>query len=156
MTTTVTKVQTKWETKKTQENTANAFAAIYLSAYQALSQAGEKAHEEFNNLMVQHKIAHYKAAGVKTPLDLVRTMAETEHNLFGSEVEISGDENKATIKWNTCGMWNACKTLGKLTPEQEQKMGENCSATSAKLAKEFGFKAEPNMTKDTWEMTFSK
>ena len=156
MTTTATKVTTKWDTKKTQETTANMIASLYMSAYKALATAGEKAHEEFNTILLQHKIDHYKHLGVKNPWELVQAMAETDHNLFGSEIELTGDQNKATITYKTCGMWNACQKLGKMTPEQETKMGEQCAANTAKMAKEFGFNFEPHMDKDTWAMTFSK
>jgi hypothetical protein len=156
MTATVTKVETKWDTKKTQEVTSNAFAAIFIAANEVLAKAGDKAHEEFTTILRQHKISHYKQLGVKTPLDLVRIIAETEHNMFGSEVEISGDDNKATLKYVSCGMWNATQKLGKFTPEQEKLMGEKCSDNWTKIASEFGFKYEPKMEKDSYEMTFSK
>jgi hypothetical protein len=156
MTATVTKVQTKWETKKIQEVTSNAFASVFLAANEVLGKIGGTAHEEFETIVREHRVNHYKQLGVKTPLDLVRIIAESEHNLFGSEVEISGDENKATLKYISCAMWDATQKLGKFTPEQEKLMGEKCSANWTKIASEFGFKYEPKMEKDSYEMTFSK
>ena len=43
MTTTVTKVDTKWETKRTQETAANIVSSMYVSVYKVLSQFGEQA-----------------------------------------------------------------------------------------------------------------
>jgi hypothetical protein len=156
MTTTATKVNTKWETKHVQEVTSNLVASTWLAAHQVISKLDQKAQQEFHNLLREHKINHYKSLNVKTPMDLVRAIAETDHNVFGSDIEISGDANKATLKYNSCGMWNACQKLGKFTPEQETKMGEQCSSTWTQIAKEFGFKYEPKMEKDSYEMTFSK
>lgn len=156
MTTTVSKVDTKWETKKTQEENARIVAAIYLSAFETLSKYGEKAHEEFEASIRKFKIDNYKAHGVKTPLDLVRAIAETEFNVFGSQIEISGDEKKATLKYNSCGMWEATQKLHKFTAEQEEKMGKTCQASYTKIAEAFGLKFESDMSNDSYQMTFSK
>lgn len=156
MTTTATKVETKWETKKVQEATTQMFAGLFLSAHEVISKLGGKAQEEFEQLLLKHKIEHYKKLGVKTPIELVKAIAETEHNVFGSQIEISGDEKRATLKYNSCGLWEASKKLGKFTPEQEKEKGERCAASMTQLAKEFGFNFEPKFTDDNYEMTFSK
>ncbi len=156
MTTTATKVNTKWETKHIQEVTSNIVASTWMAAHQVISKLDQKAQQEFHNLVRDHKITHYKSLNVKTPMDLVRAIAETEHNVYGSDIEISGDANKATLKYNSCGMWSACEKLGKMTADQEKAMSEQCTSTMTQVAKEFGFKFEPKMDKDTYEMTFSK
>lgn len=158
MTTTATKVNTKWDSKKTAEVTSNIVAATWLAAWEVISKLDEKAQQHFHDALRQQKLNHYKTMNIKTPLDLVRAVAETEHNVYGSEIEISGDEKKATLKYNSCGMWEASKKIsgGKFTPEQEQKMGEQCQSSWNKIAKEFGFTFEPKMEKDSYEMTFSK
>ena len=112
--------------------------------------------EEFSNLMRQHKIDHYKTLDIKTPLDLVKAIAESDHNVFGSDVEIHGDDKKATLKYNSCGMWNAMQNLHKFTSEQEEKMGAQCAANWTKIAEAFDMKYEAKHGKDTHEMTFSK
>lgn len=155
MTTTITKVDTKWDTKKLQEVNTRVFASMYISAFQALSKQGEKAFDEFESTMRSFKIEAYKHLGVKTPLDLVRAIAETEFNLFGSQIEIIGDEKKATLKYNTCGIWDAMQKLHKFSPEQEELMGKNCQASHSKLAEAFGMKFECDMSNDTYSMTFS-
>jgi hypothetical protein len=156
MSITTTKVTTKWDAKKTAEVTSHIVASTWLSAFEVISKLDQKAQQEFHNLTTQHKLNHYKQMNIKNPMDLVRAIGETEHNVYGSDIEISGDENKATLKYNSCGMWNASQKLGKFTPEQEQKMGEQCVSTWSQIAKEFGFKYEPKMEKDSYEMTFSK
>lgn len=156
MTTTIIKVDTKWDTKKMQEVNTRIFASMYLSSFETLAKHGDKALEEFNTMMRNFKIEGYKALGVKTPMDLVRAIAETEYNLFGSQIEISGDEKRATLKYNTCGMWEACQKLHKLTAAQEEMMGKQCQSSHEKLAEAFGFTFECDMSNDTYAMTFSK
>lgn len=155
MTTTVEKIETKWETKKTQDVASKMMASMFVSALEALSKhGGEKAIEEFTTISRQHKVDYYKHLGVKTPIDLVRAIAETEHNVFGSQIEIHGDAKKATLKYNSCGLWDSMQKLGKFTPEQEEKMGAQCASNWTNIAKEFGFTYEPKMEKDSYEMTF--
>jgi len=156
MTTTATKIETKWDAKKIQHATTAAFASVHLAAHQVFAKLDAKVREEFEALLRQSRIHHFKEIGVKTPLDLVRAIAESEHNLFGSDIEISGDDQKATLKYNSCAIWNHMQKQGKFTPEQEKAMGEQCIANWTAIAKEFGFKLEPNKGQETFEMTFSK
>jgi len=155
---TTTKVTTKWDHAKTTETASRIVASSWLAAWEVISKLDQKVQDEYHRLTRQHKLDYYKSLNIKTPLDLVRAIAETEHNIFGSEIEISGDEKKANLKYNSCGVWNASQKLstGKFSPEEEQKMGEQCQATWGQIAKEFGFNFEPKMTKDSYEMTFSK
>jgi len=154
--TTATKVEKKWDTKKVQERTSEVLASMLVSAYQALSKAGGEAHVEFNKLLTEHKVNHYKQLGIKTPIELAHAIAENDHNLFGSEVEVSGDDKKATVKWNSCNMWNACEKLHKFTPEQQAKMGDQCMNTWKTIATDLGFKFEPSTDKEVWQVTFTK
>jgi hypothetical protein len=156
MSTTATKVQTKWDAKKIQDATAHMFASMFVASFETISKVSPKALEEWQTIMRNHKIEHYKKIGVKTPMELAKAIAETDHNLFGSELEISGDDNKATIKYNKCAMWEATQKIAKFNEAQQKQMGESCQGSWAIIAKEFGFKVEPKMTEDTYEMTFSK
>ncbi|HEY9773706.1 MAG TPA: hypothetical protein V6C81_07835 [Planktothrix sp.] len=157
-TTTPTKVTTKWDSKKIAETTSHLVAGTWLAAFEVLSKLDKKAVEEFHKLTTQHKLSFYKNLNIKTPMELVRAIAEHDHNLFGSEIEISGDENKATLKYNTCGVWQASEKLGakNFSPEQQKLMGDQCAQSWNTIAKEFGFNFEPKMTQDSYEMTFSK
>lgn len=157
MTATATKVTTKWDAKKVAQTTSAIMSATWMSAYEVLSKLDHKALLEFNKLVTEHKLNHYKSLNIKTPLELVKAIAETEHNVFGSEIEIVGDEQKATLKYVSCGMWEASqKHCAKFSQEQQQKMGEMCQESWKHIAEQFGFKFEPKMGKDTFEMTFSK
>jgi len=83
-------------------------------------------------------------------------MAEIDANIFGSKVEISGDENKAELRFESCAVGKAIEELGKFTPEQKAKMFEGMQACASKTAKEFGLKAEVRLEKETPVITISK
>ena len=102
------------------------------------------------------KTEYYRNLGVKTPLDLIKAIAESESNIFGSAIEIWGEDNKASLTYNACGMWNAMQKLQKLTPEMEEKMGNHFETCIHNLAKEFGFKAEVKFEEPCCTLTISK
>lgn len=155
-TSTLTKVNTKWDQKRTQQTSAYIVASTFVAAFEVLSKFGPKALEEFDTLLRKSKIEHYKALGVKTPIELVRAISDSEHNVFGSEIEISGDDRHAVLKYNSCGLWSEMQKQGKFTAEQEKIMGEQCVASWTQIAREFGLKYEAKCGEDMYEMHFSK
>jgi len=150
-------VEPKWNTTKIQEEVARTHSMLYLTAMNFVAKhGGEKGVEEFQTEMRNHKVEHYKKLGVKTPLDLVKAMAEFEVNVFGSKVEISGDDHKAELKYNSCAMWNAMKTFGHLNTQQEEQMGRSFDMCMQNLAKEFGFKGESKFEGEVCVLSFTK
>lgn len=153
---TKTTVETKWPVTKVQETAAMMLGMQWMAAYKTLSKHGEAAFKEFDNMLRQQKVEHYKGMGVKTPIDLVKAMSEFEANLFGSKIEIWGDEKVAHLTYNSCGMWNAMQKFGKMGPEQEEKMGAHFSHCISEMAKEFGFKGEVKFEEPCATITFTK
>lgn len=156
--TTLTKstVQATWTPTKIQEETARVAASNMLAAFQVISKMGEPAMAEFQAASRQFKVAHLKSLGVKNALELAKAMAEQDANLFGSKIEIAGDETSATLTYNSCGMWEALKKVGKLTPEQEEKFGASFQTCMQSLAGEFGLKTDVKFANDTCAVSFSK
>lgn len=150
MTTTLTKktVETTWTPKQIQERATEMMAMQWMTAYGILCKHGETASKEFDTQLRRFKAEHYKKMGVKTPLDLVKAVAEFEANVFGSKIEIWGDEKEAHLSYNACGMWEAMKKLGQMTKEQEQKMEGQFEHCVTEFAKEFGFTATLKMEGD--------
>jgi hypothetical protein len=155
-TNTLTKVDTKWETKLVQEKTAHMIAVLNLAAYEVLSKVSPEAVTEFQTIVRKHKVDAYKAMGVKTPLQLVKAMAETDHNLFGSVVEISGDDHKAEIKFDSCAVGKAMESIAKFTPEQKEMMGKKMENCASLTAKELGMTGTAVVTNEVCTMTFTK
>ena len=157
--TTATKqiIESKWSTKQIHEETARLLASQWMAAYGVICKHGEEAIKEFETVKRQEKVAYFKALKVTTPIELVKAMAEFEANVFGSKIEIWGDEKEASMSYKTCGMWEALKKYGHMNKEQEEKMGaqfENCTSL---FAKEFGFKGETKFEGENCvTLTFTK
>jgi len=152
-----TTIKPVWTIAQLQENVARAFAQNMLASMQVVGKiGGEKAVEELQAAMRANKIEHLKGLGVKTPIELVKAMAEFEANVFGSVVEIWGDEKSAHMTYQSCGMWNAIQKYGKMTEEQMEKMGSGFQNCMSLTAKEFGLNAEVKMDKEICTINFTK
>ncbi|MBS1994286.1 MAG: hypothetical protein JSS86_10915 [Cyanobacteria bacterium SZAS LIN-2] len=152
-----TTIKPVWTVAQIQENVARAFAQNMLAAMHVVGKhGGEKAVEELQSTMRANKIEHLKGLGVKTPIELVKALAEFEANVFGSIVEVWGDEKSAHMTYQACGMWNAIQKYGKMTPEQMEKMGAGFQNCMSLTAKEFGLNAEVKMDKEICTINFTK
>jgi hypothetical protein len=158
-TATLSKITVKptWTVEKLQQNVARAYAMQLIAAMTVLGKhGGEKALEEFQTIMRSNKVEHLKGLGVKTPIELVQHLAEFEANVFGSVVEIWGDEKAAHMTYTTCGMWKAMEASGKLSAEQIEKMGAGMQNCMSLTAKEFGLNAEVVKSNDLCTVNFTK
>ena len=151
-----TTIKPTWTVEKLQENFARAYAQQMLAAMNVVGKHGEKAVEELGAAMRANKIEHLKGLGVKTPIELVQALAEFETNVFGSIVEVWGDEKSAHMTYTACGMWKAIEKYGKLDAAQQEKMGGNFQNCMSLTAKEFGLNAEVVMDKEICTINFTK
>lgn len=151
-----TVVEPKWNTTKIQEEAVRMYALQFMTAMNVLCKQGEQAAREFTTAMQQNKIEHYKQLNIKTPIELVQAMSEFETNVFGSKIEIWGDEKAAHLQYNQCGMWNAMKNTGKMNCQQEEKMGQTFEHCVQGLAQGFGFKGEVKFEGEKAVLTFTK
>jgi hypothetical protein len=150
-------VEPKWNTHEIQESNAIVHARTMLAAMKHVAKlGGDKAVEEFQTELRSFRVESLKKVGVKTPIDLVKALAEFEANLFGSKIEIWGDEAKAFMAYNQCAMWNAMKKVGQFTEKQEEEMGSKFEHCMQMLAKEFGFKGETKFEGEACTLSFSK
>jgi hypothetical protein len=156
--TTLTKTTVKptWSPSKVQEETARLVASNCMAAQQAAAKLGEQALTEFQAAGREAKVAHLKSLGVSNALELAKALAEMEVNLFGSQIDISGDENKATLTYNHCAMWETMKKLGKFTPEQEEKMAGGFQSCMQSLAQDLGLNATVKFEGNTCAIDFAK
>ena len=151
-----TVVEPKWNTTQIQEQVTRVYGLQFMTALQILAKYGEEAQKEFGTAMREHKLNYYKSLNVKTPIELVKAMSEFEANVFGSKIEIWGDEKSATLKYNSCAMWNAMQKHGKMTQQQEEQMGSKWEQCMQSLSDELGFKLETKFEGECCTMTFSK
>ena len=156
--TTLTKTSVKptWSPAKIQEETARVVASTCMAAQQTAAKLGEQAMTELQNTSRQFKVAHLKSLGVSNALDLAKALAELEVNLYGSQIDISGDEKSATLTYNQCAMWEAMKKIGQFTPEQEEKMAGGFQSCMQSLAHELGLNATVKFEGETCAINFAK
>jgi len=154
---TKTTITPTWSTSKIQEETARAIASNCLAAHQATSKAGEQVLNDYQTIARKFKVAHLKSLGVTNALELAKALAEMEVNLFGSKIDVSGDEKAATLTYNQCAMWEAIKKLNPMTPEQEQQMGAGFQNCMQSLAQELGLNATVKFENDnTCAISFAR
>ena len=149
-----TKIKTTWEIKKIQEMTAKSMSDSMMAAMGVLRKHGEETLKEFQAAQREPMIKYYKGLGIKTPMDLAKAKAELETNMFGSEIEIKGEENKAELKYISCAMWNNMKSC--MNEEQQKEAGTCFEACVSSFAKEFGFTGEVKFDGETATITFKK
>lgn len=155
---TATKITVKatWPVSKIQAEAALAAATQCATATGIISKLGDQALADYKAAMRKNRVKHLKENGVKTPIDLITAMAEFETNVFGSEVEITGDDKSATMTYKSCAMWEAMQKVTSMTPEEQQKMGQSFQNCMQDLANEFGFTANCQMDENTCAITFNK
>ena len=156
--TTLTKTTVKptWSPSKIQEETARVVASNCMAAHQAAAKQGEQAVADYQATARQFKVAHLKSLGVNNALELATALAEMEVNLFGSQIDISGDEKEATLTYNKCAMWEAMKKLNPMTPEQEKEKAAGFESCMQSLAQDLGLNATVKFEGETCAISFAK
>jgi len=151
-------VKADWPIQKIQEEITKTIASKIVSRLTMLEEDQEAAVEQHEKISAEQVAEGFKKCGVKTPLDLVKHMAEHEANLFGAQVEYAGDDKSATLFNLKPTMWLEAKKMAKMTSEQEQMMHEQYENWQENLAEALGFTAEVEITNNgnSSQITFSK
>jgi hypothetical protein len=161
MTTTMqkTEVKTTWPVTKLQTEVSAVFMRNMVETFKVLDKVGPEPLKQWYQAWTTMKVDYYKQQGVKTPLELVKAMAEFETNMFGSKMRFWGDEKQAGVEYETCGCWNALEAM-KLPKAEMDKLGANCAENTEKMAREFGFTSEMKIGMNPGEpcctLTFTK
>ena len=150
-----TNVEAKWNTQKIQEEASGAFARMWMASLKTVETMGPEGIKMLAKHVAESKMNYYKSMNVKTPIDLVKAIAEFETNVFGSKIQIWGDDTKAHLDYQVCGCFDAFTKMGK-DPKKEEIMGQVCSMSNEIFAKEMGMKVEMKMGEPLCTMTFSK
>ena len=158
MTTATTKerVQQTWSIDKIQQEAVRVFSRNCMSTSALLEKIGGDALQQHQEQMLKNKVEFFKSVGVKTPLELIKAMAEFETNVFGSKIVFWGDEKSASMEYETCACFEQMQKDPNFKPENMEKMGKMFAEHTEKLGKEFGFKGEMKMVGEKAQITFSK
>jgi hypothetical protein len=156
--TTATKIQIKptWNEAQLREVTSHVLVNNYIAITKMFAKVSPELRLEFRTMMAGMKANYYKSLNVKTPMELAKAMAEFEANVFGSDIVISGDDNKAEIEYVTCGCWNLMQKNSCFTAEIGEQLGECFSVSTDLIAKELGFKGNVVMSEKSAVITFTK
>jgi len=160
-TTTATKTPAHqtWTKEKIQEESVNGMVRLMTTTMRAIHEIGPEAVKKLDHAMLEMKVNHYKKLNVKTPIELVKIMAEYEVNVFGSKIAYWGDDKEAHMEYEYCACYNAMlNSECKLSKEEQEGMGKCFAEKMHGLAKAFGWtKAEVKFpTEKTSHITFTK
>lgn len=158
----ITSVQTQqikptWDLKRVQEAAVTHAAYTIISRLHCIEKHAGKETDERENASAHLKSELMKKRGVKTPMDLVKHIAEFEVNMFGADANIHGDDQNATLVTEKSPVWQEAKKLGNLTKEQETIMQTHYRQWMESLAQAFGFRAQVEVSQDSnsSKITFS-
>ncbi|MDZ4835632.1 MAG: hypothetical protein SGJ27_17795 [Candidatus Melainabacteria bacterium] len=163
MTTSTTKqlIKQDWDLQKVRESATKMAALQIVNRLDFMEKNHEKKEHGKELFAMEEHAAEKKAevmkkAGVKSPLDLVRHIAEYEANMFGAKTSIEGDDSKATLFNEKPTVWLEAKKIAKMTDKQEEKMQHHYKEWMEHLAASFEFKTHTELSTDSWKITFSR
>lgn len=150
------KVTPNWTKEKLQEVSSQAMVNNYIAVTKLFEKISPELRHDFRKTMASMKVEHYKSLNVKTPMDLAKAMAEFDANVFGSQMIVSGDENKAEIEFESCGCWELMQKHSCFTEDLGASLGE-CFQTSIDLiCMEMGFKGRVDFSAEKATIQISK
>lgn len=141
-------VKPTWDLRKLQEAATKHAAHRIISRLHFIEKHPGKEIDELEQASAHLKAEFLKKCAVKSPMDLVKHIAEFEVNMYGTEASIQGDEHNAILVTNNSTVWQEVKKLGNITKEQEAKVQSHYRQWVESLAQGFGFKAQVEVTNE--------
>ena len=148
-------VEATWNLQRLQEELCKGAAHQYVHTISLLRKSAPDAIREFNAVFIANK-TYFKHIGVETPGQLVRALAEIETNAFGGKMLVSGDEERASIRYEYCAEWVAIEELSNITWDERVSLAEHFVHAMQELAEYFGFAAEVSFDGGVPTVTFSR
>ena len=150
------KITQSWDVKEMQKAATKMVSHKIASRIHFLEKHRDKEIDEMEKASAHLNSEMLMKSGVKTPLDLVKYLADYEVNMFGSEASISGDDECAVMINEKSAVWLETKQANNFSEDQTKAMGEHYTAWMKDLGHKFGFKVHVEIAKDgnTSEVTF--
>jgi len=142
------KITQTWDIKKMQAAATKMVSHKIATRIHFLKKHHAKEIDEMEKSAAHLEAEELMRSGVKTPLDLVKYLAEYEVNMFGSEASISGDDQCAVLINEKPTVWLQAKHDGSLDGHQSEAMQEHYTAWMKHLGHKLGFKAHVEIAKD--------
>ena len=119
---------------------------------------GPEAMEELNNETATHCAADIKARGVDDPLKFAMDYAIVNKNIFGSDVEVSGNSERAILDVKRCSNLDAALGFAKkgMPITKEQHCGGCINGYFKRVAENLGFNMDVEITNKGCKMIISR
>jgi len=149
-------VKPTWDLDHIRKEVGTIIAEYKMSYLTALKDYPEQLLKVQECFMNDH-VRIMKNRGVKTPIDMVRYLAELTVNLAGGEIRINGDESSASIAYDSLPMWEEMKDKLDMSPAGKQQLADLSNAAIQPFAAQFGLKCslEAKFDKPLMVLTFS-
>ena len=115
------KLTQTWDTKKLQEAATRMVAHQITTRLQFMEKHPGKEIEDLEKASAQSKAEMMKQHGVKTPMDLVKHLAEFEVNMFAAEASIEGTDQNAVLLNEKPTVWLEAKKMPKCRRSRKAK-----------------------------------
>ena len=109
------KIKATWDVKKMQETATKMMSHQISGRLQSIEKQPGKEIDAMEQQCAHLKAQCMKESGVKTPMDLVRHLAEFEVNMFGSEASIEGNDRTAVLINEKPTVWLEAKKQSNMT-----------------------------------------
>ncbi len=150
-----TLIKPTWKAEEFHATNSKMAAKQMMVTMKVLAKHGEEIKKEWETEMRDSMKQYFVEKNVKTPIEFAQAKAELEANLYGSEVEVWGDDKEAHFTYKTCGMWKAMEACG-VTKEQMEKMSSGFESCVKNMAQEFGFQGELKFEGEIPTITYRK
>ncbi|HEY9775164.1 MAG TPA: hypothetical protein V6C81_15470 [Planktothrix sp.] len=150
------KIEPSWSVSEIQEHVVKSICSQMQMKLEMAESGKLQNAEELRNKSAQHKAECFKKDGVKSPLELVKKLAELEVNLTGSKVSISGDDERATLIQDEPKVYLEIRQ--KIDEQKLEKLREFFSAWMTQLGQNFGFQTKVELAPEGkgTKITFSR
>jgi predicted RNA-binding protein Jag len=142
------KITQTWDIKRLQEEAIKIQSHKIASTMHVLKKHPGKEITEMEKVSAHITADMLKNFGVKTPLDLVKYLADFEVNMFGSEASTSGDAKCAVLINEKPAVWLETLRTNTFSENQIESMQEHFSSFMKHLGHGLGFKAHVDFAED--------
>ncbi|HEY9785218.1 MAG TPA: hypothetical protein V6D17_07440 [Candidatus Obscuribacterales bacterium] len=144
-----------WDVERMQEEMARGSAFHYLAILGFLKDNAPALISEFNKVFAINK-TYFLHMGKLNPLELAMAIAQVEQNLFGSKMEVDGDENSASVTYRYINEWARVAEFGILTEEDHMNMHAHFVLAIDELGREMELSTRVAYAEEGLVVTFSK
>jgi hypothetical protein len=144
-----------WDTKKINEKTAAQAGLLLFSAMDFIGKKyGQEALDAYRGQLVKTVASGYSTTDIQNPLHFANLMAQEMRNLYGDQVEVRGNANRAVLDRRSSRVYEQSCRLDLVG--DYASFCKNCSEFHMAIAKELGFHGEGKVTAAGYQLTIHR